>query len=54
MPPARSHRCVIIALVVRVAIRAAVTTIMIVLFLAWLIFVISSIVIRGLFRLFPV
>jgi hypothetical protein len=50
----RSNRGAIIALVVHVAIRAELVAIIIVLFLVWLIFTISSVVIRGLFRLFSV
>jgi hypothetical protein len=54
MPRFRSNRGVIIALIVHVAIRAALIAIIIVLFLAWLVCAVSSIVIRGLFRRFSV
>lgn len=54
MPHFRSEQRPIVALVLKAAARAALAVIIIVLLLLWLVFAISMIVVRGLFRVFPV
>jgi hypothetical protein len=54
MPHLHSYRSSIVAFVVNVAARTVLAVIIIVLLLVWLVFAVSSIVVRGLFRVFPV